>query len=90
MLTSMLLALGYWLIEAVVFALDKIGSAMPDQLNSVVQQLIAAIYVFDFIFPVDTLFIVLTYMITFELAMLTKTIVVSIVNWVRGAGELKV
>jgi uncharacterized membrane protein YdcZ (DUF606 family) len=66
------------------------GSVMPDQVNEAIEQILQAIYIFEFIFPVSTLFNILSFMIAFEILLRTKDAVISAINWIRGSGELRV
>lgn len=90
MLVGILLKLASIMIVMLSAMLNLVGKILPDVAIDALREIISAVYVLDFFFPVQTLFTVLSFMMLFEMSMLTKTMIVSIINWVRGAGELKV
>jgi len=66
------------------------GSVMPAQVNSAIAEIFQAMYIFNFVFPVDTLYNCLAFMIAFEIMLRTKDMALSVINWVRGTGEIRV
>jgi hypothetical protein len=45
------------------------------------------IAVFNFIFPIDTLFTVILFFISFEVAYMTAKIIIKVLNFFRGTGS---
>jgi len=90
MIVSSLIYLAAVMITLVSTISSGLGFLLPDVAESALQEVVNAIYLLDFIFPVDTLLAAIIIIIEFEVAVLLVNSTVSVVNWIRGSGEIKV
>jgi hypothetical protein len=86
MITSLLLYLITLFISLIVLILPS-WEVWPDSLLTGLTYFFGSITKFNFIFPVDSLFAVIIFIINFEVLYLTAKLVMKIFNYIRGAGS---
>lgn len=59
----------------------------PAELTSGITYFFTQIYIFNFIFPIDTFMQVFSFLITFEVAYFGAKILIKILNYIRGTGS---
>lgn len=89
MLTNIILLLVTWFIKLVSFLLPTY-QAISSNFASGLSYFFSTLATLNFFFPIDQLFTALLYLINFEIAYYSVKLVVKIVNFVRGSGELKI
>ena len=89
MITDLFLLIIAWLISAISFLLPNIH-ILPDEFTTAVTYLINVFTSFDFLFPVAGILKLITFFIYFEGLYFTGRLVVSIINFFRGAGRIEI
>jgi len=64
--------------------------SIPASSMDVVDSIITGSFVFNGLFPVYTLYKIVTLVLIVEVSFWTMRVAISIFNWIRGAGELKI
>jgi hypothetical protein len=89
MIFTLIIYLFSFFISALVAMLPG-WSLWPDILLTGVSYFCSCLAHFNFIFPVDTLFSVLLFLINFEILYFTSKLVIMFWNWIRGAGGINI
>jgi hypothetical protein len=80
-LYAILGGLAYWLPHF---------SIWPTSILNAIAYLVNKLAIINFIFPIDTLFYCINFFIQFLVLYYGAKLLVSIFNWVRGSGEIKI
>ncbi len=86
MITSMIITIFCWLIDAVCFLLPQ-WQIWPDDLLNGIGYFCGCLAKLNFIFPIDTLFTVIIFVIIFESTYFSSKIVMKVINFFRGTGS---
>lgn len=86
MITDLLIFIFRIVIDAIVFVLPTWTIWPPDLLNGVAY-FAGSLAKINFIFPIDTLFTIIIFIINFEVLYLTAKIVMKAFNYLRGTGS---
>jgi len=86
MITNILILVLTYFLKAVCFLLPT-WQIWPDSLLTGLNYFFSSIAKFNFLFPIDTLFQVLIFFISFEALYFSAKIVMKIVNFFRGTGS---
>ena len=86
MITNILLYIFASLITLVCWILPK-WQIWPSDVLDGITYFFQQLAVFNFIFPIDTVFNVLTFLIYFEVAYFTAKLVMKFFNYIRGTGS---
>lgn len=89
MITNLLLMFFQAIIGFIVWVLPK-WSIYPQAFTDGLQYFFTSLGRFNFILPMDTLLTVLLFVINFEIIYYTAKIIIRAINFLRGAGELKI
>jgi hypothetical protein len=89
MVIDFILILFYSILGALAFWLPHF-SVWPASFLSSITYLINNLAILNFIFPIDTLFYCLTIFIQFLILYYGAKLLISIFNWLRGSGEIKI
>jgi len=86
MITDLFLYLITLFINLMVFILPT-WTLWPDSLLTGLTYFFTQLAVFNFIFPVDTLFTVILFIINFEVYYLSAKLIMKLFNYLRGTGS---
>lgn len=86
MITDIAIFILRLIFDSIVFLLPSWTVWPPDLLNGLTY-FVSSLAKINFIFPIDSLFSVITFLINFEVAYLTAKIVLKIFNYIRGTGS---
>lgn len=86
MIISLLLYCVSIIISAIIFLLPE-WSIWPTDLLTGLTYFFSSIAKFNFIFPVDTLFTVILFLVNFEVLYFTTKLIMKIFNYLRGTGS---
>lgn len=89
MLTNVFLLLVIWFLKLITFLLPTY-QAISANFAAGITYFFAQIATLNFFFPIDQLFLALLYLVNFEIAYYGVKLIVKIVNFFRGSGELKI
>lgn len=86
MITTLLLYLLSILLSVIVFLLPS-WSVWPDELLTGLSYFLSCLAEVNYIFPIDTLFTVLIFIINFEVLYFTAKLIMKLFNYIRGTGS---
>ena len=86
MITTLLLYIVSLFINLLVSILPA-WQVWPDSLLTGLSYFFGAIAKFNFIFPIDSLFSVILFIINFEILFFTAKLIMKIFNYIRGTGS---
>lgn len=85
-LVNLIMTLIFTLSDALCSGWTVWPSSVLNGLSYLLQQLM----IFNFIFPVDTLFTVIIFIVNFEAIYLSIKILLKLFNWLRGASGIEI
>ncbi|ARF10118.1 hypothetical protein Indivirus_18_2 [Indivirus ILV1] len=89
MVIDFILLLLYSILGGLAIALPHF-SIWPASILNAITYLINSLAIANFIFPIDTLFYCVNLFIGFLILYYGTKLLVSIFNWLRGSGEIKI
>jgi hypothetical protein len=85
-LISLVLTLMFTISDAISSGWSVWPSSVLDGITYLLQQLM----VFNFLFPIDTLFTVMVFILNFEAIYLSVKVLLKLFNWLRGASGIEI
>lgn len=87
MITTLFLTLVNLILSLLITILPE-WTVWPATLTTGLNYLFGQLATFNFLFPVDTLFTVLLFIINFEVLYLTAKLATKLINFLRGSGGI--